>query len=87
MKTIIYLIAGILTFYRGSYAQIREQEAIPFEYFQGLIFFEIQTEQNQTLFCLLDTGAEVSAIDKITSERLHLPVVGSSQVLGTDTAV
>lgn len=62
-------------------------QSIPFEYYQGLIFLEIQTEAQDTLFCLFDTGAEISAIDDKTSERLQLPVVGSAQVTGTTATI
>ena len=61
--------------------------SIPFEYYQGLIFLELQTEGNDTLFCLFDTGAQISAIDESTAKGLGLPVVGSTIVTGTNTSI
>ena len=61
--------------------------SIPFEYYQGLIFLEIETAKKDTLFCLFDTGAEISAVNEATSNVLGLPVVDSAQVTGSNATI
>lgn len=55
-----------------------------FQLHQGLIFFEIETKENRTLFCLFDTGAEISAIDEKTSDELDLPIINSTTIAGSN---
>ncbi len=59
----------------------------PFEFHQGVIFLEIRTGGNDTLFCLFDTGAEVSAIDEATADRLRLPVIDTTEVEGSNAVI
>lgn len=81
-KTHCFIVAMIASIsYSNSFGH---SPLIPFEYYQELIFIEIQTEQQDTLFCLFDTGAEISAIHYKTSDRLKLSVVESTQVTGTN---
>ncbi|HOI32083.1 MAG: retropepsin-like aspartic protease [Bacteroidales bacterium] len=61
--------------------------SIPFEYYQGLIFMEIETTNKDTLFCLFDTGAEISAVNEATSNKLKLPVIDSTQVTGSNATI
>lgn len=58
IRSLIIIIIASISYSNSS----GQNQYIPFEYYQGLIFIEIQTEQGDTLFCLFDTGAEISAI-------------------------
>lgn len=67
-----------------STSQITRTE---FEYHQGLIFFEIQVNQKDTLFALLDTGAEISAIDTNTSNKLKFQTKDTVEIAGSNTSI
>ena len=60
--------------------------ARPFVYHEGLIFLECRVNQMAAL-CLLDTGANVSAIDIGLAERLGLAKLRDSRVTGTTGTV
>jgi hypothetical protein len=52
-------------------------------YFERCIFLPMQIDGGEALLFLLDTGANVSAIDIKVAQRLHLLVEGTSKVEGT----
>ncbi len=69
----------ILTICRGAVLPSGPQE-IPFEFRDGLIWIEVTLSASRApLHCLLDSGAQVSAINLATAQRLGLR--GQSQVI------
>lgn len=68
-------------------ARSQEVAQFPFQFHKGLIFLELQTATGDTLLGLFDTGAEVSAINTATAERLGLQVTDTTSVTGTDSSM
>lgn len=60
-----------------------ETDDISFEYYQRLIFLNVSINNSDSLLFLLDTGANTSAIDAKTAERLKLKIEKHVQVEGT----
>ena len=55
-----------------SFLDLSAQETIQFEYYQRLIFVKLSINKTDSLLFLLDTGANGSAIDSKTADRLRL---------------
>lgn len=79
LKTIILIIltAG------NSFQLTAKEESIPFEYYQRVIFLKVCINHSDSLVFLFDTGANASAIDNRTSEKLALPVLRTDSVAGS----
>jgi hypothetical protein len=60
-----------------------KETAIPFDYYQRVIFFKVQINGGDSLLFLFDTGANASAIDEKTSDRLKLPALRTDRVEGS----
>jgi len=76
-KIVIYLL---LVTASNTTAQIT---TVPFEYYQRLIFVRVNVNSAYNLLFLLDTGANVSAIDQKIAETLHLEEIKIESVEGS----
>lgn len=56
---------------------------VSFEYYQRLIYLKVKVNNTDSLLFLFDTGANASAIDKQTAERLKLETVRTDSVEGS----
>lgn len=77
IKTLIFIITFLLT------VDCFSQTTVPFEYYQRLIFFKVKVNNADSLLFLFDTGANASAIDEKTANRLKLQTVKIDTVEGT----
>jgi hypothetical protein len=60
-----------------------KETAIPFEYYQRVMFLKVQINNSDSLLFLFDTGANVSALDEKTSDKLKLFVLRTDSVAGS----
>lgn len=58
-----------------------------FDYNNGLVFVRGQVNGSNGALCLLDTGANVSAIDTELAEKLGLEAIRNTEVVGTAGSV
>ena len=63
-------------------AAVQDAAKIPFLYHRGTILFDASIRDREVL-CLLDTGAEASAVDERLAEELALEADGTVTVIGT----
>jgi hypothetical protein len=79
LKGILFLLFGL-----EHLACLSAKEAsIPFEYYQRVIFLNVQINNSDSLLFLFDTGANASAIDEKTADKLKLSVLRSDSVEGS----
>ena len=67
----------------GVSSAVAESHGGSFSYSNGVIYVDVIVNGDTPAVCLIDTGANVSAIDTRLAERLDLPVLATSTVLGT----
>src|ERR1051325_9593443 len=64
-------------------AQRALDEPLSFLYYQRCIFLSVRVNDQTDLLFLLDTGANISALDLKAAERVGIAVSGNSKVEGT----
>ncbi len=80
-KTISYCIISLcllVTAANSLHAQVMK-----FDYYEGLIFLRVTVNDKDSLLFLMDTGANVSAIDKAVADKLMLQSIAKDSVEGT----
>lgn len=63
--------------------QLLAQKPISFIYHHSLIFLRVKVNEKKDLLFLMDTGANMSSLDRSTSELLKLPLIKEDSVVGT----
>lgn len=79
MKPMIFTLLLLLTHVFNAIAQT----TISFEYYQRLIFLKIKVNEADSLLFLFDTGANASAIDTKTADKLSLITIKKDSVMGS----
>jgi len=75
--SLIFLASG------NPVSLLANDTAVHFEYYQRVIFLHVQVNNSDSLLFLFDTGANASAIDAKTADKLKLPRLRVDTVEGS----
>jgi hypothetical protein len=70
-------------FYLKCFAITSQVNPIHFDYYQRLIFFNVTINGTDSLYFLFDTGANASAIDAVSAQKLNLKPHKTDSVEGS----
>src|SRR3990172_5840846 len=83
LKAAVFVSVALFIFALNSFVKEKKAAVVPFQYHQRLVFVKAKVNAVDSLLFLLDTGANVSAIDGRVARRLNLPITGEGNIEGT----